>query len=398
MEPSKSQPSRETVSTAKGLLEQQFGGPVRLGEGHNLRGSNRSKVYRFSVLDGPSGTPTSVIVKQAHSTADAVYDPNKPGLIAWTFFNEWASLQFLSHLIDEATGLPFSPRFYGGDRTIGVLVMEDLGDAKRMDHYLLADDPAAAEILLVTFAATHGRLHALMAGLYTEFTRIRDPLGAISIGTDEFTYEWFASVLYQVAETVGITPAPGVDAELAVLKASMQNPGPFLTFFQRDSCPGNCLYIDDKVRLIDFEGGMLGHALVGGVYGRIHFPTCSCVFRMPERIPLRMEAAYRAELIKGCPAAADDTLFYRAVVEACAFWMLDLYQSFPLSKLLQKDFMVEGTTVRQRLLMRSELLMQATEEFRHLEAIGATVQAIATKLRDLWPEAAFMPYYPAFRS
>ena len=60
--------------------------------------------------------------------------------------------------------------------------------------------------------------------------------------------------------------------------------------------------------------------------------------------------------------------------------------------------MVEGTTVRQRLLMRSELLMQATEEFRHLEAIGAIVQAIATKLRYLWPEAAFMPYYPAFRS
>ena len=158
MEPSKSHPSRETVSTAERLLEQQFGGPVRLGEGHNLRGSNRSKVYRFAVLDGPSGTPASVIVKQAHSTVDAVYDPNKPGLIAWTFFNEWASLQFLSHLIDDAPGLPFSPLFYGGDRTTGVIVMEDLGDAKRMDHYLLADDPVAAETLLVKFSAQPCRL------------------------------------------------------------------------------------------------------------------------------------------------------------------------------------------------------------------------------------------------
>ena len=152
------------------------------------------------------------------------------------------------------------------------------------------------------------------------------------------------------------------------------------------------------MRLLDFEGGMFSHALKEGVYGRIHFPTCWCVYRMPEHVPLRMEEAYRAELVKGCPAAADDRLFYRAVVDACALWMLDWYHEFPLAQLLEQDRMIVTSTVRQRFLMRSEILARTTEEFGHLEAFGETVRAIATKLSEVWtPDEYAMPYYPAFR-
>src|SRR5260370_14766836 len=118
---------------------------------------------------------------------------------------------------------------------------------------------------------------------------------------------------------------------------------------------------------------------------------------MPEHVPLRMEEAYRAELAKGCPEAADDTLFYRAVVEACVFWMLDWYHEFPLPALLEKDRTIVTSTVRQRLLMRSDILAKTAEEFGHIEAIGAIVPAIAAKLRATLPEADHMPYYPAFR-
>lgn len=140
----------------------------------------------------------------------------------------------------------------------------------------------------------------------------------------------------------------------------------------------------------------LAEKLLEGVYGRMHFPTCWCVYRLPEQIPLRMEAAYRAELVKGCPAASDDRLFYHAVADACTFWMLDWYHEFPLSDLLTKDRMIVTSTVRQRLLVRAAVLAQVTEEVGHMEAIGATVRAIATKLRALWPEADTLPYYPAF--
>ena len=101
---------------------------------------------------------------------------------------------------------------------------------------------------------------------------------------------------------------------------------------------------------------MFSHALKQGVYGLMHFPTCWCIYCMPEHVPLRMEAVYRAELVKGCPEAADGVLFYRVIVEARVFWMFDWYHAFPLPALLAKDRTIVTSTVRQRLLMRSDIL------------------------------------------
>jgi hypothetical protein len=384
----------ETIDIAEKLLAEAFAGPVKLGNGDDLGGSNRTKVYRFALLAGPKGAPESVIVKQARTVGDIVYNPDVPEIPAWTLFNEWASLRFLDQIID---GDSISPRFYAGDRATGLIVMADLGTGKRLDHLLLGSDPGTAEDALVEFAAVHGRLHALTTGKQTYFDQIRKSLGPSELGSGYYSYNWLAPTLHKTADVLNIAPAPGVDDELAALTASMQNPDPFLVYTQGDSCPDNCLFVDSTVRLLDFEGGMFSHALKEGVYGRMHFPTCWCVYRMPEHIPLRMEDVYRAELVKGCPQAGDDLQFYHAVVEACAFWMMDWYHEFPLPALLEKDHTIVTSTVRQRLLMRSEILARTTEEFGHLEAIGATVSAIAAKLCALWPELDTMPYYPAFR-
>ncbi|HEX6553344.1 MAG TPA: hypothetical protein VF026_11320 [Ktedonobacteraceae bacterium] len=389
-------PSLETIIIAEKLLSEAFGGSVRLNEGEDLAGSNRTQVYRFRVLEGPGDVPATVIVKQAYSTADAVYHPDTATIPAWTFFNEWASLQFLSQI--AADEVPFGPKFYVGERAAGLLIMEDIGQGIRLDHFLLGDDSVTAEKALIEFAALHGRMHALSIGKQSEFASIRKALGPSELADGYYHYDWFAPTLQHTAETAGITTGHGVESELELLKETLLNPGPFLAFTQGDSCPDNCLWSNSSMRLLDFEGGMFSHALKEGVYGRIHFPTCWCVYRMPEHVPLRMEEAYRAELVKGCPAAADDRLFYHAVVEACALWMLDWYHEFPLAQLLEQDRMIVTSTVRQRFLMRSEILARTTEEFGHLEAFGETVRAIATKLSEVWtPDEYAMPYYPAFR-
>ena len=49
----------------EGVLSRRFGGEVRLDEGADLGGSNRSYTYRYVVVDGPDGRPTSVAVKKA---------------------------------------------------------------------------------------------------------------------------------------------------------------------------------------------------------------------------------------------------------------------------------------------------------------------------------------------
>jgi hypothetical protein len=388
-------PTFETVATTESLLSDAFSSTVQLGEGKDLGGSRRTEVYRFPIRNGGGDLPASVIVKQAHSAPNAVYNPELALEPAWTFFNDWASLQFLSQFVGEA--LP-APRLYAGDRAAGLIVMEDLGEGQRLDHFLLGNDPFVAEESLVEFAALHGRLHALTRDKRDEFTRIRESLGPVKEATNYYSYEWLAPTLHQTANIAGINAGPGVDAELAALRGTMLHPGPFLTFTQGDSCPDNCLRTGTHMRLIDFEGGMLSHALKEGVYGRMHFPTCWCVYRLPAHVPLRMEEVYRAELVKGCPEAADDTLFYRAVVESCALWMLDWYHEFPLAQLLEKDRMIVTSTVRQRLLLRSEIFSRTTEEFGHLEAFGETVKAIATKLSEVWPPDEYaLPYYPAFR-
>jgi len=389
-------PSFETITLAEKLLAEVFGGMVRLDEGDDLGGSNRTTVYRFKILEGAGNVPASVIVKHVHSTSDAVYDPHTGTIPAWTFLNEWASLQFLSQITADEE--PFGPKFYVGERTAGLLIMEDIGQGVRLDQVLLGDDPVIAEKALIDFAALHGRMHALSIGKQSEFARIRDALGPSDLADGYYHYDWFGPTLQHTAETAGIPIGRSVESELELLKKSLLNPGPFLAFTQGDSCPDNCLWVNSSMRLLDFEGGMFSHALKEGVYGRVPFPTCWCVYRMPQHVPLRMEEAYRAELVKGCPEAADDRLFSQAVVEACAFWMLDWYHEFPLAKLLEKDRTIVTSTMRQRFLLRSEILARTTEEFGHLEAFGETVKVIATKLGEVWtPDEYAMPSYPAFR-
>jgi hypothetical protein len=88
----------------------------------------------------------------------------------------------------------------------------------------------------------------------------------------------------------------------------------------------------DELRLIDFEFGRLGHALMDGTYGRMIFPSCWCANRLPSRLVSKMEAVYRTELVKGCPEAQEDRIFERALVSVCGFWLftepLPLYPAF----------------------------------------------------------------------
>jgi hypothetical protein len=311
------------------------------------------------------------------------------GTHASTLFNDWASLQFLQQLA------PLAPRFYAGDSDSTLLIMEDLGTGQRLDQLLLGDDPVAAEQALIDFASVHGRMHALSIGKALKYSRIRETLGP-TIETDDYPSSRLAVNLRQIAAALSVTPAQGIDAELSTLAISLQNPGPFLAFIQGDSCPDNVIYTNSGMRMLDFEGGCFTHALLEGCYGYIPFPTCWCVYRLPEHIPPRMEAAYRTELIRGCPAANDALLFQRALVDACVYWALAFRPLTTLSALLQDDNAVIALSDRQRYLLIFNNVARLTEEANHLEALGATLRLVSAKMANLWPLAINPSYYPAF--
>ncbi len=156
--------------------------------------------------------------------------------------------------------------------------------------------------------------------------------------------------------------------------------------------------VDGAVRLFDFEGGYVRHALIDGVFGRMRFPSCWCAGQLPAYLPPRMEQAYRVALAQGCPAAADDTLFYRAIVEACIYWLIKFDSWYPLSVILERDEEWDMATIRQRLLFRFAIVAQTVQDVDHLKALGTTIMAMTARLQSLWKtDTQPMPYYPVFR-
>lgn len=110
-----------------------------------------------------------------------------------------------------------------------------------------------------------------------------------------------------------------------------------------------------------------------------------------------MEAAYRAQLVPACPAAADDDCFHRELVHACAAWLI-LNGIWLLENAHGDDWRWGISTWRQRVFVRLDALAGAAEQFDHLPAKGATARRCAQRLREIWPpEADAMPLYPAFR-
>ena len=243
MQRAKIPPSPELIATAERLHTERFAGTVRLGEGDDLTASGRAGVYRLHILTGPDHAPPSVIVKQARKFP------------SWTFFNDWASLQFLDQLTPQNQS--FTPRFYTGDPAQGIYIIEDLGSGQRLDQLLLGNDPVATETTLIEHAALHGRLHALTMGKQTDYEAMRGPLGSSTAEEEDATLEELAAILHRSIEIVNISPASGVDSELLALETSIRNPGSFLAFTQGDGCPDNCLYVGSALYLVDFEGGRL---------------------------------------------------------------------------------------------------------------------------------------------
>lgn len=177
---------------------------------------------------------------------------------------------------------------------------------------------------------------------------------------------------------------------------TVESPGPFLAYIHGDPCPDNVFFLGEQVRLIDFEFGRFGHALLDATYGRMMFPTCWCANRLPRAVVAQMEAAYRAALVRGCPEAQEDRVFETSLVSVCAFWVLNTL-SWQLAGALQGDRTWGIATVRSRFLALLEAFIATAEEFDHLPAMRGTASRVLEVLRNRWPETQPLPLYPAFR-
>jgi ankyrin repeat protein len=391
------EPPERIVRLVERILGQSWNGRVRLGQCHQLRGE---RVLRFDIAAAPEvdgqPAPASVVVKQARRNPDNPYDPEaaEGWNSSWGLFEDWAATQLFASLPGSHE---YALRFYGGDRQAGVIVIEDLGDGEALVDRLMGDDPRRAEEGLRLLAECVGRMHAETMGQQERYWEYRDALGPRVRRHWLRPLEACREELLQGFSRAGIEPAPGFEAEFQQLAAAMADPGPFLAYVHGDPCPDNCRISDGRLRLLDFETGGFRHALLDAVYGRILFPTCWCVNRLPAHIAPMMERAYRARLVEGCPAAADDRRFQRELVHCCAYWLIT-NGIWMLGQSLDGDWRWGISTWRQRVLLRLDALADVTEEFGHLPAMGDTARRCTARLREIWPpETDAMPLYPAFR-
>jgi hypothetical protein len=380
------------LMAAERVLAQTWGHEVRLGQGTRLtEPGRRNMILRCQVLSGRG--PASLIVKKVNSDAASLNQSD-----AWDvqrFCSDWAGAQFLSTLQDHA---PHSPRFYGGDREAGFILLEDLGAHESLVEPLLNEEEADAVQALLFYAARLGALHTDTIGQEAGFTRLWQTLTpqAVSVADEVERLAEQILLLQSHVERLGARVEPSFLEEVATILIALHTPGPFWAYLHADPCPDNVVYTGAQVRLIDFEFGRFGHALCDGTYGRMLFPTCWCANRLPETVVTQMETVYRAALVPGCPAAEDDRLFEDALVNACGYWVLrTLVRHLPQA--LDEDRPWGIATIRPRLVSRLEAFMTTAEAYYRLPAMRGTAHRVLEVLRRRWPATPLLSLYPAFR-
>jgi hypothetical protein len=403
---------------AERILARAWDCPVRVDEGVTIGSAEEIKpnIRRCRVLEGPPDRPATVIAKRI--LGPGVYDPDDlrrvtefdgmPSL-AWQLCHEWAATTFLCGIPSEP---PLSPRCLGGDRSDGLVVLEDIGTGPTLGELLEGADPAQAEQAVLGYAVTLGRLHARTIGRQAEFERLWVSLGFPASGSipRDVAKPWRR--FQEAGDALNLRLPAGFQDEMTAAVAALASPGPFLAFGHGENNPINNMLGGGRVRLFDFEFSDFWHALADGVNYRHLFPWRT--HRLPDELLRRMEATYRAELVQGCPEAGDDAIYGRAFVAARAQWTMGhvcehLFGDFGDAPALERDGFWEGNlteaeravkpTVRQRVLILLENLASTAEEFGQLPAIGAAALEMAACLRARWrPSEYQLPVYPAFRS
>ena len=367
----------------------------------------RNRIIRIYLKNTKDGFPQSLIVKQAAGKNHNPKDNSSQDTI--NQFNDWAGAEFLSGFF-KADGERITPEFYGGNHDLGY-IMADLGTLKSIITYngedveidsnlvgpLFGESAKNAKASLLAWIECIAQMHTLSIGREKDYEKVRNRLGRCDKNSRVIRADWFRDhieVIRKVCHDIEFKPEVYFYDELQTLLTTIENPGPLLAYTHGDPCPNNCVISAGKIYLIDFERGGYQHALFDAIYPRIAFPSCGWCRTLPESIVHDLELAYRTQLINGCPQAADEAIFQRGIVDACAFWTMMVFRSLP--KVMQEDQDWGIATLRQRCLARLEIMAAVDNEYNHLPALTVTSAKLASRLRQLWPETVSLSHYPAF--
>lgn len=371
--------AEQWVQTAERLLRELRGEDLRLRPTHEFR---TARVARCSIEHSARDGGT-VIVKVPHIGGDGYR-----GLRS--LHNEQAALELLGEVHPGS-----SPRLLAADPSLGVLVLEDLGDGPSLATYLLDHDGEAARVAAIRSAAALGAMHAATAGHADRFYGLRRKLSDVDWEADRLNLrgmdmgERFRRLSALLRDH--LLPEPhGADDELAAILDELAEPGPFLALSSGDPCPDNGRITTDRVQFFDFEAGAFRHALADAAHYLVPFPNCWCWRRLPEEVAGEMEAAYRTELAIGCPATCDDERYNHALAAVVGAWFVwTLHRRLPHAA---DDFLMRARTVTAL-----HNFISVASRAPTLSRLVAWADQLQSAWQQRWPEAMTpADTYPAF--
>jgi hypothetical protein len=375
--------------SAERLLSAALGNQIHIHEIECLTEMGRRNLLLRCCINPIDGLPSSFIIKKVEVPSG--YNPDDAK--SWDtsrFFNDWVGSQFLSTI---SSTFEHSPRFYGGDRNLGLIVLEDVQHVRSLVKPLLGSNRTDAERALLQYSICLGHLHTETIGKAAEFGELYRTIAPnAKFGRTAIAIDRHQSML----ENLGIQPEANWLHDIQMIEDTLNQSDDFLAYVHADACPDNVLDTGDALRLIDFETGHFGHALIDAAYGRMMFPSCWCANRLPSEIVQQMENTYRAILVQQCPVAEDDQIFETALVNVCGFWLLyTLTRHFESALKEDVDFGI--STIRQRILARLEAFIAVSQEFNQLSALRGTSSQLLDLLRRRWFNVIDLPLYPAFQ-
>lgn len=383
------------------LLSEYWDAQVSVGEFEPLV---EDKCFRVSIETQADNIPASVIVKTARAEADIPTDPDSTkGNPAQPILEEWAGLEFLNLVLPESS---LVPKFYGGDRSNTLIVLEDFGKQPSVVDALNGNDPEYARQCLIAHAESVATLHAGTLGQEELYWQIRDRLGPRGVPRDWKRYGnlldaqgWgdlrkLGPELHQAFDCIGqVVPTEFWDEYEFLAKEVDESP--FRAYTQNDSCPDNTLITLNGPRLIDFERGGYHLCLLDAAYSRLNMPCCYWVGRLPDDVTPLVEKAYRKVMGRAKPEILNERMFGKAMAETCAYWIIS-NGMWMIHRDFDADFNWGSSTWRQRVFRRLEAFAETTEEFSHLRAMGKTARETVRLLKTFWVYEE-MPLLPAFR-
>lgn len=399
---------REIIDDASKLISLRFGKTINFSKVIQLSEPDRRNVILRLLIDKPqNGIPGTLILKQTVPETNKFDIAKSESEIEQLsrFAHDWAGIEFLTEIESD-----HAPHFYAGSLEHKFILIEDLGLSHPSLVGPLTRSPSVAnvhdaELALIAYVRRIGRMQVDTLGKSDQFNSILKRVYPQALRFNFLSEVDVFNLLNQFKSLIGNESKELVKEIHSVLEFSKSH-GDFHVLLHGDTCPDNVYYQGHEIKLIDFEFGDFGNALIDGVYLRMNMPSCWCSKAVPPGVLDKMESTYREELKKGISASLEDVLYNKQLIYSCAYWLIRTLSSMDVNREWicpsgpvdsDSEWNPKENGFRPRILSRLDAFITCSKNTGHLSEFRKASINLLSYLKKMWPESRYIDVFPVFR-